>query len=966
MKQFVHNFTALLLLFFTSLQTCHLQATNTDSLIQLLPLQNKSEKLKLLLEISNNYRSYNLDSLLNYTEQAIQIATELDSISLKGHALKNKGVLLFIKGETSRSMQNFNEAIDLFNQTNNKIQVANCLNNKSSLYLQQGEIQSAIESLQAALNIFTKLNRTELSCTPLINMGRIYFRTGDYNRAEQSLSKAIKIAIDNNMIEREIEAKSNMAAIYSDKNEFLKALDLYDQVIEKCNQSNDYRTKAVALANIGDIYYEVGNTQRAIEYIQQALRTKKEFKLENQIPHLLNQIGHIYNENKNYELSLNFYNDALELAKNYENKFEQAYSLSGLGKVYSNTHIYTKALDFFNEALYIFEQIDSKKEVGLTYIEVANIYALKLNNDELAFSYLKKAEHILQPLNYKNGLSTLFFSKAVIHYHNNDYNKAVKHINNSLKYNAQQNSSTAKKYKLLGECFELLSDYPNATEAFKKALSCNDSIKAKALKMQNMQLEVEHYLQKKEQEIAQLMRQSKLNTLLLTKKRNMQYLFITIIVLLCIIIGLGLFFFKKLKAINTDLLSKQKEIEAQKQDLQEKNKQLEEANIAANKLSDFKSQFLANISHEIRTPLNAIAGYSKLLANNLEKDNNIYHVNQVLQSSENMMIIINDLLDFSKIEAGKMVLEKVNFNPIKIITNAISTLKFKAEDKNIQLEIHIDPFIPKAIKGDPYRLSQILINLISNAIKFSNEGQVVTIEARCENNQEESKLTFAITDRGVGIPDKKLANIFESFTQVHSDTARLYEGTGLGLSIVKRLIELQNGYIEVQSKVKKGSVFTFSITYEIVTEVKPTESKQKSKKNKSILSESHNVLLVEDNAINQELAVDTIASWNEPIVVDVAENGKDAIIALQEKKYSAILMDIQMPIMDGHEATQYIRNSLPEPQCKIPIIGMTAHAMSSEKEIALKNGMDEYITKPFNPDELKQKLIDFISKKEKK
>ena len=444
----------------------------------------------------------------------------------------------------------------------------------------------------------------------------------------------------------------------------------------------------------------------------------------------------------------------------------------------------------------------------------------------------------------------------------------------------------------------------------------------------------------------------------------MQILLITLIILLIVIIMLVLFFYKKLKAINANLLDKQSEIENQKKNLEETNKQLILANKQAERMSNFKNQFLANISHEIRTPLNAITGYSKLLAKNITSESNNYYINQVMQASDNMTVIISDLLDFSKIEAGKMVLELTKFNPLKIITQTISTLKFRAEEKNIQLEIHIDPFIPQSIIGDPHRLSQILINLINNAIKYSNDGQVVTIEAKCVNHGEDCTMQFAITDKGVGIPDLKLDTIFESFTQITSDTSRIHEGTGLGLSIVKRLIELQHGTITVKSKVKEGSTFSFSITYKIAMP-EQDEITTNNIADKSVsLPKTYNILLVEDNLINQELAKDTIASWKEPFVVDIAENGKEAIIALQNKDFHLVLMDIQMPVMDGHEATQYIRSSLPKPKCNIPIIGMTAHAMTSEKELALKNGMNEYIIKPFNPEELKQKIIYFVTLKE--
>lgn len=432
---------------------------------------------------------------------------------------------------------------------------------------------------------------------------------------------------------------------------------------------------------------------------------------------------------------------------------------------------------------------------------------------------------------------------------------------------------------------------------------------------------------------------------------------ITLISLIIILMGLVLYFYNKVKVAHNNIDKKTSLLESQKEDFKELNIKLTKSQMKEEELGKIKNQFLANISHEIRTPLNSISGYAQLLAKNLKTESNNYHINQVIQATDNLKIIINDLLDFSKIEAGKMILEHIDFNPIKIITQAISTLKLQAEEKNITLEIHIDPLIPILINGDPYRLSQVLINLISNAIKFSNDNQAVTIEAKCKSSNKICTMSFAITDHGLGIPQNKLKTIFESFTQTHSDTARLFRGSGLGLSIVKRLIELQNGNIKVESKLKEGSVFSFAIEYRTVDK----SNKIDNQKNQKDMGKTIYILLVEDNLMNQELAKDTILSWTGSFKIDIAENGKEALLAIQDNDYNVILMDIQMPVMDGHEATQYIRSSLAEPKCNIPIIGMTAHAMSSEKELALKNGMTDYITKPFNPDDLQQKIINLAT-----
>ncbi len=423
-------------------------------------------------------------------------------------------------------------------------------------------------------------------------------------------------------------------------------------------------------------------------------------------------------------------------------------------------------------------------------------------------------------------------------------------------------------------------------------------------------------------------------------------------------------FYLKMKKVNIKLHRQQQENELQRKKLEETNSELVEAKNHAEKISGYKSEFLANISHEIRTPLNAITGYIYLLQKQLDPDNKNTYIHNILTSSENLGVIINDLLDISKIEAGKMVIEQLCYNPVTVVTQVMSTLKYKAEEKNIAVELHLDPMIPDHLLGDPYRLSQILTNLVNNAIKFSESGQEVTINVNGILRNDIYELNIGVVDRGIGIEETKLANIFESFAQISSNTARNQTGTGMGLAIVKRLIELQKGSITVDSKVNEGSKFKFTIPYSIA----PPEMVIKKKKNTDNavdninITKRVNILLVEDNEINQELAVDTINSWNMNFNIDIAQNGMEAIDMHEKNNYDIILMDIMMPLMDGNEATIHIRKKMAAPKCNIPIIGMTAHALPQEKHTAMENGMNEYVTKPFNPRELKQKIIDFTEK----
>lgn len=935
-------------------------SVNTDSIIQLLDNSDNKTKFELLIQLSNYYATNKYDSAIIFCNKAIDISEQLDKIK-KISAIKTKGNIMFHKGELDSALLLYNNAVNIFDTDTVNVELAKLYNNIGLLYFNLGDNNNAIQYLTKALVIYNTLNNKLLTTGPLINMGLIYYRTADYNKAGKMFNDALDIAKEFNKTDIISNILVNLGAVYKEWGKYTLALTVYDKAIENFVLFNDKYKLAIVYYNKGLIYEELSNYSRAIDNVIKSLELKKQINAKNKIPVSLNKIGDIYCQWSKYDLALNYYTDALMLAKEIGNKFEIANSLSGMGQVYFETNIFSKSLDYYNEALKIYTELNSKNEIAKINNEIGNIYCNKLNQLSKADEYFENSEKIFKEINSNSGLADVYQNMAICLFIRKKYSKAVKYINESIKLTPVNNFKLYNNYLLLAEAYTASNNLRNAVDAYKTAVLYKDSLFSEKLNMQLAKFNTQYKVEKKEQEIEELLKQTEINVLLLGKKKKMQILFILLTVLFLIISLLVLFFYKKLQTINKQLLQKQKKIEAQKQDLENKNSELIELNKKAEKLSKYKNNFLANISHEIRTPLNAISGYAKLMANNEVDGDNKYYVSQVLQASDNMIIIINDLLDFSKIEAGKLFLEKTSFNPVKVITQSISTLKFRAEEKNINIEIHLDPFIPKNLIGDPYRLSQILINLISNAIKFSNNGQTVTIEAECEKNNGNCTLRFDIIDTGFGIPESKLESIFDSFTQIHNDASRLFNGTGLGLSIVKRLIELQNGTISVKSKINEGSIFSFSINYAVDAK-KESEAKIENtqKSNNDVINRTINVLLVEDNLINQELAKDTMLSWNEPIIVDIAENGKEAILAVQKKNYDIILMDIQMPIMDGHEATQYIRNSLPEPKCNIPIIGMSAHALPIEKEQALKNGMNEYIIKPFNPDELKQKIYSFV------
>jgi signal transduction histidine kinase/CheY-like chemotaxis protein/HPt (histidine-containing phosphotransfer) domain-containing protein len=360
-----------------------------------------------------------------------------------------------------------------------------------------------------------------------------------------------------------------------------------------------------------------------------------------------------------------------------------------------------------------------------------------------------------------------------------------------------------------------------------------------------------------------------------------------------------------------------------------------------------KENFLANMSHEIRTPLGGILGFTNLLKKRRLDATSVEFVSSIQRSGENLMAIINDILDLSKIEAGMMRISQGVFSMNGLINSVETFFLEKAKEKGLEITSRVDPSIPDRLIGDATRLTQILVNLIGNAIKFTEEGQINISVYVKEYKESTLVIGFKVQDTGIGIEEDKLDTIFERFNQAEDSITRNYGGTGLGLSIAKNLVLLQNGNIKVHSQIRQGTTFDFYIPYRVYEE-QFTELKLRVKTPlKDKVNNSLNVLVVDDNVMNQSLMKHLLDQWN--IDFDTASNGLEAVEALKQKAFDLVLMDIQMPKMDGYAATQQIREEL---NMYIPIIAMTAHALAGEREKCLSHGMNEYISKPINEEEL--------------
>ena len=398
-------------------------------------------------------------------------------------------------------------------------------------------------------------------------------------------------------------------------------------------------------------------------------------------------------------------------------------------------------------------------------------------------------------------------------------------------------------------------------------------------------------------------------------------------------------------------------------DINTRNKLEDELRIAK-KIADenaiMKEQFMANMSHEIRTPMNSILGFTDLLEKTTLNKTQTDYLMAVKTSGSNLLNIINDILDFSKIEAGKLNIEKISFNMIDLLDSLRVMFAPKAAEKNIQFNVTIDEKTPTYVFGDPTRLLQILINLTNNAIKFTQQGNV---HLSCEIKSIEHEVVrfiFKVKDSGIGIPDDKIAGIFERFNQGNTETTRKYGGNGLGLAIVKQLVEIQNGDISLKSKEGIGSEFSVRMSYPISYEKNIIATDINSKSFKIVSHKPLIILLAEDHVLNQKLAVAYLEGFG--LQVDLAENGEEAIRKVNGKHYDLILMDIQMPLLDGYHASKKIREELKN---DVPIIAMTAHTMPNEKEKCLSFGMNDYLSKPFKEAELFNIVNQYIGTQEK-
>ncbi|HLV69493.1 MAG TPA: ATP-binding protein [Xanthomarina sp.] len=722
-----------------------------------------------------------------------------------------------------------------------------------------------------------------------------------------SVSSQTTFEEDEETIQNTIDARINQAQKDIEKNAYFEAQEKYDQALELAIKIDNQKSIGIIYSKIGKLQYIIEEPDEAIKFLIKANEVQRFAKDDINLAETYKTLGNVYTSKKQHQQALDYYKSAKTLFEQEGLDSFVAEALLNEGITYINLQKYDKAKSHLLKSISVAKRFDLDKILSSAKINLGTAL-IKLGESENALAQANEGLKMAK----------------------------TNHFNNVLN----------DGYLILSDLNQEIGNYKLANQYLKNHIKLNDSllsIKRSSLSQEKrMQLLIENQTEYQKKQLADLEEQKAANNL----NKLTTILSIALITILSLL-TLSLYKNNNIRLKTNNMLHK-------------KNAELIVSKEKAELASKTKANFLSTVTHELRTPLYAVTGLTNMLLEEDPKPHQIQHLKSLKFSGDYLLTFINDILQINKIEANKVDIEPEAFNLKKKMTNIIAALNNSATDNNVKIHFEYDRNLPENFIADQIKISQILINLIGNAIKFTKDGDIWVRTIKVSEEDELYSVRFEIEDNGIGISEEKQNQLFESFSQGSIQINRKYGGTGLGLSIVKGLIQILKGTISLKSELGKGSKFTFELPLKYSEKVETEEVVNYFKDISEIDLKDINILVVEDNKINQMITKKILNKMK--LNCDVIDNGEDAVNMVKDKNYHVVLMDIHMPGISGMEATRLIRTFNKD----ITIFALTAVTLEDKMHEFDEAGFDDIISKPFKQEDFEKKLYDALIQQDSK